>query len=167
MLRGPSIIALPLALTAAIVAGCCAATQGTAPSKTAIEDAALYAAPFDKVWGAVVATLSEESYPIGAIDKSSGLITTQQVILLEGLSAMVATDSYAVRPSNLLGRVAIDKLRVSMNVFANSQDSGSTRVKVTAHFEGMWTGEAANGWYVCPSKGLLEKRLLDAVRAKL
>ena len=165
MLKGLSTIALPLALTAAIVAGCCTATQGAAPSKTAIQDTVLYAAPFDKVWGAVVATLAEEEYPIGAIDKSSGLITTQQVVLLELVRAVAYADSYVVVPIGLFGMSDPPfRLRVMLNVFASSQDSGSTRVRVTAHFEGWKDRE---GWNAYRSKGLLEKRLLDAVRAKL
>jgi len=163
MPRGLSIIALPLALTAAVVAGCCTATQGVAPSQTAGRDTVLYAAPFDKVWGAVVATLAEEEYPIGAIEKSSGLITTQQVIL----DLYANRDVVPPRDPCAFGLPKVfTTLRVMLNVFVTSQDSGSTRVKITAHFEGFEEGMNA-GWNACRSNGLLEKRLLDAVRAKL
>ena len=64
-------------------------TYGVRPT---IQDTEIINAPFDKVWEALIATITKRGYSIEAVEKTSGLLTTQ----LFEFSPMVI-DSIAVK----------------------------------------------------------------------
>jgi len=68
---------LPLSLPAILLI-CSCATTPTPQTDPPKETSRVFNAPYDKVWSAVVAELSAD-YPIKNSDKSSGLITTEDV----------------------------------------------------------------------------------------
>lgn len=119
---------------------------------------------FDTTWRAVVDALSDESYPIQAIEKESGVITTEFVIFTRGwLSAENQIERVAVLPGVLLGTWTTG--RYTLSVFVMSVEKG-TRVRIRAHIEG-YEENMTHRWHACQSKGTLEEELLNAIGDKL
>lgn len=139
----------------------CATTQMVRPT---IQDTDAIQAPFDKVWGAVVATLAEMALPIEAIEKESGLVTTKFVTFASGILAQNEIDRIAQRPSVFLGTWSQGRYTVS--IFVTSSGENTTRVKITIHIEA-FEDNVTKGWYVCYSKGVIEQRIFDSVRSKI
>lgn len=141
-----------------IFAGC--ASNAVRPT---IKDTEVANVSFDKTWGAIVATLSEKSYPIQTVDKASGLITTQLVVFADGIMAQNEIDRIAVRPSGFL--YTWSGGRYSINVYAVQIDSNRTRIKITTHIEA-FENNVTHQWMVCYSNGQIEAELFNAIKMK-
>ncbi len=114
-----------------------------------IENQHTFSAPFEKVWAALVETLSDQKWQIESIDKSSGLITTKPAIDSSGSSMVCATK--------------LDEAHKTwLNVFVKATDTGA-RVKVNATFRAMREDQAIT----CYSSGAIERSLFEAISKNL
>ena len=114
-----------------------------------IENQHTFAVPFEKVWAALVETLSDQKWQIESIDKSSGLITTKPAIDSSGGSMVCATK--------------LDEAHKTwLNVFVKATDTGA-RVKVNATFRAMREDQAIT----CYSSGAIEKSLFEGISENL
>ena len=114
-----------------------------------IENQHTFSASFDKVWAALVETLSDQKWQIESIDKSSGLVTTKAAVDSDGGTMACATK--------------LDEAhRTWLNVFVKATETGA-RVKVNASFKAMREDQAIT----CYSSGALEKSLFAGVEKNL
>jgi hypothetical protein len=114
-----------------------------------IESQHAFSESFDKVWAALVETLSDQKWQIESIDKSSGLITTKPAVDSAGDSMVCATK--------------LDEAHKTwLNVFVKATDTGA-RVKVNATFRAMREDQAIT----CYSSGAIEKSLFDGIKRNL
>lgn len=114
-----------------------------------IESQRVFSEPFDKVWAALVETLSDQKWQIESIDKSSGLITTKPAVDSSGASMTCATK--------------LDEAHKTwLNVFVKATEGGA-RVKVNATFHAMREDQAIT----CYSSGAIEKSLFDGIKKNL
>jgi hypothetical protein len=112
--------------------------------------------PYDRVWGAVVASVSG-NYPLQVIEKASGILETQMVTL-------PTLAEYANEPSVFLSCWGSSRGRLAF--YVQSVDQTNTTVRVTGHFEG-FEYNTTKTWYVWPSRGVLENNILNAVATNL
>lgn len=114
-----------------------------------VETQQTFPADFDKVWSALIETLSDQQFPLETIDKASGLVTTKTM-----------TDS---RGETMVCATRFDEAhRTSLNLFVKKTDGG-TRVKVNATFRAMRDDQAIT----CYSSGAIEKSLFDGIKKNL
>lgn len=144
-----------------IVAAGCAPQVMIRPT---IQDSMVMPAPFDKAWGAMIASLSEQSLPVRAVDKASGLANTDMVVFASGVLSAREIDAIAVKPSVFLGTWVSG--RYSVSVFAAAVDATHTKVRITAHIEA-FEDNLTKTWHACYSKGVIENRLFNAINSKL
>jgi hypothetical protein len=113
-----------------------------------IETQRTFPADFDKVWSAVIETLSDQKWQIESVDKGSGLVTTKPAV--GGRADVVCGTKY-------------DKdHKTWLNIFVKKTDTG-TRVKVNATFHAIREDDVIN----CYSNGTVEKELFEAIRKNL
>lgn len=114
-----------------------------------IENQQTFAADFDKVWTALVETLSDQQWPLETIDKASGLVTTKTM-----------TDS---RGETMACATKLDEAhRTSLNLFVKKVEDG-VRVKVNATFRAV-RDDVTIG---CFSSGVIEKTIFDGIKKNL
>jgi len=135
---------------------------GCAPmARPTIQDTEIIAAPFEKVWDALVSTLSEQFIPIKTIDKGSGLIVTEFVTFPRSQKPI---DEIAVKPSGWL--YIWTHIRYAFSIYVTKSGENTTRVKITSSVE-CYENNVAHGWVLCYSKGVLEKEIFDSIKAKI
>jgi len=145
----------------------CAIAPAVRPT---IQDTKIINAPFDKVWSAIVATLSERALPIKTIEKENGVITTDFVIFASGSWAEEAIDKIAVKPSCFPWFFCFwDGGRYTVSIFATKDGESTTRVKITTHIEAFekYLTPAPGKWMVCYSNGTIERQIFTDVKAKI
>lgn len=156
-----------------VVSGC-----ATMPvMKVETQDTFTIQSSFNKVWGALIATLSEQALPIKSIEKDSGLVTTDFFIFVDADSISIKEafkkgsgavsekiDIIAYRPKVFLG--IWTKGRYFLNIFVKSEGVNTTSIKITAHIEA-FESNIKRSWLVCNSKGVIEKEIIDSIKAKL
>jgi len=120
--------------------------------------------PFNSVWKAIVATFAEHSYPIKAIEKDSGLITTDFIVFADGIMADDEIKGISKRPSLFMGTWTGGRYTIS--IYAQQIDSKITKIKITPHIEA-YESNLSNSWHTCNSKGVLEKEIYDFIMDKL
>lgn len=140
----------------------CATTQMVRPT---IQDTDVIHASFNKVWGAVVATLAEMALPIESIERGSGLVTTKFVTFDSGLIADKQIDPIAQRPSIFLG-IWSQGGRYTLSIFVTSSGENTTKIKITTYIE-EFENNVTKSWHACYSKGVIEKQIFDSVRSKI
>ena len=130
----------------------------TPPKLHTFEDSAVFSAPYDDVWSAVIETFADLNLPIDNMEKASGLITTDWISFTgtgkdycdcggAGISTVLSTE----------GR---------FNVFVRDEES-SVRVKVNTTYRETRVFGDARSTVDCTSTGGLEARIHAEVGAKL
>jgi hypothetical protein len=114
-------------------------------------------APFDQVWGYTVAYVAQRGWPIAAVEKESGLITTQQAIF--------AQNEHDVKEcARTHGALSYwGEGRFSLNIYLRKVSDTQTSASVTAHIEGfdqVWS----KSWQPLESKGVIEQQVLDQIK---
>lgn len=147
-------------LAGSILLSGCVAMQGNLkgpdqplPNEYVIE------ASFDKVWGAIMERATEKSWPIKTIDKASGVVATDFVLLSQGISSYRLRE-VAYEPKTLLG--TWEGARQTLNIFVSKLDENKTRVKIRCHFEG-FESNVDNQWIEWESNGTTEKALAESI----
>ena len=143
------------------LAGC--VTPAVRPT---IQDTKIIDAPFDKVWSALIATLSERALPIKAIEKESGVVTTDFVVFASGRTSYEigkAIDEVAVKPSGLL---IWSRAMYKVSIFATKAGEDATNIKITTHIQAFEVFAFEN-WVVLYSNGTIERGIFTDVKAKI
>jgi hypothetical protein len=111
-----------------------------------IENQQTFPEDFDKVWTALVETLSDQQWPLETIDKASGLVTTKTMTDSKGETMVCATKFDEAH-------------RTSLNLFVKKSEGG-TRVKVNATFRAI----REDATILCFSSGVIEKTIFDGIK---
>ncbi len=98
-------------------------------------------------------------YPVRAIEKDSGLITTDWVTLPAGFNNMNARQ-WIVPPGGFLATWA--GLRMNMKVMAVENEPGKTQVTVNCHYEA-FEDNVSKAWMVAESNGSIENAILTKI----
>ena len=142
-----------------LMVGC--ATVPKAPLQ-AQRTSALIPAPKEKVWPLLVAEVGL-NYPVQAIEKDSGLLTTQFVQMPVGFNNM-GMERYIFPPGGFLATWA--GLRMSMRIMAIEAEPGETMVTINTHYEA-FEDNVSKSWLVARSNGAVENRILTSIEQKL
>ncbi len=142
---------------------CCVSWLRTTPTPPpVVENVRHYDRSFDDVWQALVATYIGQGYPIHAIEKDSGVLTTEILGLPNPLSREFT--EWAILPDDMFATYRSAQGTLNTHVRKNSENQ--TRVEVVSVlrvFEDNVTGQ----WQVCHSTGKAERLVLDGIAAKL
>ena len=152
-MRAP-LLALSIAL---LLTGCATGPQDRA---TPLATSRSYAAPFDKVWGALVAEVSADC-PVQNVDKASGLITSQQMSFGGSYGGWRTLEIYAYQPKAFLATWT-GGTRGSLTFYVSSADPTNTTIRVTARFEA-FEDNVSKSWHTWESNGVLENKYLGKV----
>jgi len=148
-----------IALVLVLLSGCAAETQIS--DVPAVHNTEIFTASTDRTWKALVETLAEDSYPIQAIEKESGLITTDFVSVAGPSTTFLREIS-----NSSCGLCSFSRVRYSLSCYVSESGPNTTRVKLKAHVEGferLWAGD----WRVLESSGGIEKKVLDSMRERI
>jgi len=131
-----------------------------------------YAASVDAVWNAAVQVVTDNQYSLVTIEKDSGVLTTDWVLVesrspfgLEPRETPVTLGFLAVLPPtrNFLGEIGLwSKCRYKFSVRVTAEPSGSTQVLLTPHIE-CWEDQERKTWTPCESKGVLESQFFQSL----
>lgn len=154
------VLASILGLAAVSLSSCATAPQAAAPVPQRTQ--AAFTAAKDKVWPLIVAELASK-YPVQAIEKESGLITTAFVIMPAGYNNMAA-GQWIFPPGGFLATWG--GLRMNMQILVVETEPGTTLVTINCHYEA-FESNVQKTWLVAQSNGSLENGILTQVAAKL
>jgi len=118
--------------------------------------------PKEKVWPLLVSEIGLE-YPVRAIEKDSGLITTDWVNLPAGFNNMSAA-KWTMPRSGFMA--TWNGLRMNMKIMAVEAEPGKTQVSVNCHYEA-FEDNVQHAWVVQDTNGSLENSILTRIEAKL
>lgn len=116
--------------------------------------------PKEKVWPRIVAEIGM-NYPIQVMDKDSGFITTQFVMLPAGYNNSEMT-RWVYDPSFFLSTWG--GLRVSLRVMAVEKEPSRTTVTITSHYEA-FERNVTGSWRVADTNGSLENAILTKLES--
>lgn len=102
------------------------------------------------------------NYPVQAIEKDSGLLTTQFVQMPVGFGNM-GSERYILPPGCFLCTWA--GLRMSMRAMAVESEPGKTLVTINTHYEA-FEDNVSKSWIVVQSNGAVENQILTSVEQK-
>lgn len=166
VIRSAARLAALLTLSLSVFSGC---ASGPAPIPRLQTSAQGYAADFDPAWNAVNDVLTEKRLPIKAIEKESGLVTTEFVNSGARYIYWGKTNEAGQEMSTWA-----EKTRYFLNIRVREREGGGTTVDVLPHFEYMryeynsvLKRSVEAGWEACDSHGDVEREVYDALAAKL
>lgn len=136
----------------------------THPTRVVIEDSEEFNAPFDKVWDALVATISELSLPIKAVEKDSGILATESVTFADGYSTDRELKQVATYPTGFLTR---ERAAYRLSIYAEKLDQNITRVRITSNIQVLCKSMGEYTWYSCHSNGTIERNLFSSIKQKI
>jgi hypothetical protein len=144
---------LSCVLVAAVGGGACAPQPPQLAPRPV--PAAEIAAPFDRVWGAVIDHFADNSVPIRTLEKASGLIVTESMLVPLGRIDLAdcGKDSLGeyVGPSHAAYNVRV------------TGDSAKSSVRVTATF----SNQRSALYPQCVSRGNYERVLISSIRYRM
>jgi hypothetical protein len=145
----------------AIITGCeTAPTGSSAPEIQRTRET--FAARKERVWPILVSQVGLD-YPVRAIEKDSGLITTDWVTLPAGFNNMDAR-RWIAPPGGFLA--TWDGLRMNMKVMAVETEPGQTSVTINCHYEA-FENNVQKAWLAANSNGSLENAILSRIEQQL
>ena len=145
--------------TMVLMIGC--ATVPRAPLQAQRTSSVILASK-DKVWPLLVAEVGL-NYPVQAIEKESGLLTTQFIQMPVGFNNS-GMERYVFPPGGFLATWA--GLRMTMRIMAIESEPGKTMVTINAHYEA-FENNVLKSWIVARSNGSVENQILTSVEQKL
>jgi hypothetical protein len=153
------ILAFVSSVAMIMMAGC-----ATVPSEPMQQQrtSTVLSAPKDKVWPVLVAEVAQ-SYPVQAIEKDSGLLTTQLVQMPVGFNN-AGMENYIFPPGGFLATWG--GLRMSMQIVVIESDPGKTTVTISTHYEA-FESNVSKSWLVARSNGSVENQILSNIEQKL
>ena len=133
-----------------------------APPQEPQRTSALLPANKDRVWELVVSAVAP-NFPVQAIEKESGLLSTEFVSVPVGFNNANMAE-FVYPPRVFLGTWR--GLRMSMRVLVNEVSSEMTSVAITAHYEA-FENNVSKSWMVAESNGALENKILTNIESQL
>ena len=143
-----------------ILTGCATA----APPGPMVDDTYFFLGRYDKAWDATLKVLEKRSLAIKDIHKEKGEIITRFVNYSVGPHAHRDLENIAERPDIRLGLYT--QVGYSLTIKLTPVNDMSTQVKVTANIEAYDTN-VTRKWQKCVSKNILEREILEQIRASL
>lgn len=143
-----------------LITGCATPPQAV----TTGEDRSFFLGRFDKVWDTTLKELEKKSINVKDVNKEKGEITTRFVNYSVGPGAHHDVEKIAEKPNIQLGLYTQVGYTLTIRIIPISDMS--TQVKVTANIEAYDTN-VTKKWYPCKSKGVVERELLEKIRANL
>lgn len=119
-------------------------------------------APLETVWPLLVTEVASK-YPVKVVEKQSGLLTTDFVMMPAGFNNSGAKQ-WVYQPSVFLG--TWNGLRMNLSAIATQPQPGKTLVSLNTHFEA-FEDNVNKGWMGCETKGTLEDSMLNDIAAKI
>lgn len=150
---------LAIAVIVLLAASCATEPQ---VSVRAQRTSALISAPKDKVWPLLVSAVGLD-YPVQAIEKDSGLLTTQFVQVPVGFNNR-NMKRYVFPPRTFLATWA--GLRMNLRIMAVESEPGRTLVTINAHYEA-FEDNVSKSWIVARSNGSVENQILTSIEQQL
>lgn len=123
---------------------------------------AVIPAPKDKVWPLLVSEVGL-NYPVQAIEKESGLLTTQFVQMPVGFNNMYM-ERYVFPPGGFLATWG--GLRMNLQIMVIETEPGKTMITINAHYEA-FESNVSKSWIVARSNGSVENQILTSIEQKL
>lgn len=130
----------------------------------ATSETSFFLARYDKVLATTVKTLEKQSIPVQSSNKEKGIITTKSVNYSMGEKAHHDMENIAYRPDVLLGLYT--RVRYSYTIQVIPMNEMSMQVIVAANIEA-YDQNVTHKWHACVSKNVLERKLLEQIRAGL
>ena len=151
-----------LIMLLSLVAGC----QTTPVSKPIIKDEEVFNYPYETVWKSIVKVFAQNRYPIKAIEKDSGLITSDWISFQKVNYSMTGSKHpYAVMPSNLYMMIW-KNARGTITAYVTNTSENTTTVQIIVHIEA-YEDNVSKQWHACYSKGVLENKIFQDIRMSL
>lgn len=122
----------------------------------------VYTASRSAAWDAVMREIGLR-YPPRLVEKESGLLTTETVVMPAGIGNRDA-GRWVHQPNEFL--MLWDGLRMDMRVLVSPRPQGQVEVTIRTHFEGH-ESNLIGGWTPVPGNGWLEAELLDDIGVAL
>ena len=129
-----------------------------APKPETFEKSRISSRSFDDVWRAAIAVVTEEEWPIQVIEKESGIITTDFVIMggnvhedIDCGKSMYGTEI----------RLIADRVRCKLSIHI-TRVGESTQLRLNTHIEAYY-----EGWQNCNSTGAIEAQIFEMIDAEL
>jgi hypothetical protein len=129
-----------------------------------INDNETFQYSYDKVWGTIVESFSENSTPIDLIDKDSGLINTGVMTLASGMWTEENMKNIVIFPNLFFLRIW-EKVDCRMSFYVSEVKENQTKVKISIAIMA-YEGNVTKNWHKCYSTGEIEKRMFDRIRKK-
>lgn len=117
---------------------------------------------YNACWQVLLDTLSDENQPITVIEKESGIIVTEFVMI--DLSNLLRIASRV--PYGIFG-TGYTEGRYKLNIRVKRTSPNVTNIKINAHIEGFFGIMQPYGWHPLESRGVLENDILKNVVSKL
>lgn len=150
---------MALLCSMSLMAGCAMTQRAPVePQRTS----AVILAPKDKVWPLLVTEVGL-NYPVQAIEKESGLLSTQFVNIPVGINNS-GMQQYAYSPGGFLA--TWNGLRMNMRIVAVESEPGKTLITINAHYEA-FENNVSNSWRIAQSNGAIENKILTSIEQKL
>ena len=156
-----TIISIILISVTALFTGCETAPTSNI-SSVPLRTKATFSVSRDRVWPLLVSEVGLQ-YPVRAIEKDSGLITTDFVTLPAGYNNMNAA-SWIVPPGGFLATWS--GLRMNMKILAVETEPGKTLVTINCHYEA-YESNVMKGWIVANSNGRIESAILAKIESSV
>lgn len=131
----------------------------TVPVPRQIQNSFPIEKPFDSVWQAVIEAFAELNLPIMNIEKVSGLITTDWLLVNK---TYCDCESPGFTP-------ATKEHRGKFNVYVKKNDENTCEVKINCLYEMIiyYTGSTGPRKYECISTGKLEAEIFKRIQEKI
>jgi hypothetical protein len=142
-----------------LLSGC--ASVNPQPAKL---ETSFFLARYEKVWETTRNMLEKQSIPVLSMDMGKGIITTKPVIYSAGEKAHNTLEEIAYKPDIFLALYT--NVRYGYTIRMIPSGEMSTQIKVTANIEA-YDKNITRKWHSCVSKNILERDLLEKIRAEL
>ena len=135
-----------------LLAGCATMQQGEISQAHHVSADYIIEAPVDQVWTALVKRATDRSWPIKTIDKASGVLGTDFVMI--GRAGLLGFTGISDNPFWI-----VEDGRQTVSVFVLKLDEKRTRIKPTMHYEAWVNSMGGRQWTSVPSKGINEAQI--------
>lgn len=123
------------------------------------QGATTFSKPFDEVWDAAIAALDDVGLALDNADKASGVLTSDW-------TSFKKKDGYADAKRPPAIQMEFDR-SAKLTIRVKASDDGSVAVAVDGAFKQSYGFKGPEKTRSCPSTGALEKKYIEALRAKL
>jgi hypothetical protein len=154
-------------LALVLIAGCARSPQVTSRPPTQVtlqpqRTSAIIQVPKDTVWPLLVSEVAL-NFPIKAIEKENGLLTTQFLQIPVGIKNS-KMENYVFPPKVFLYKW--NGLRIKMRILVTDHEPGKTKVNINAHYEA-YENNVSKSWLAVRSNGSVENQILLNIEQKL